>query len=46
MIFHKSLSDCKAPQVSRILLSILAVLSNAVIWILYPSSNFLVLQAF
>ena len=33
MVFHWSLSDCKSPQVSRTLLSILAVLSNAVIWI-------------
>ena len=33
MIFHWSLSDSKSPQVSRTLLSILAVLSNAVIWI-------------
>ena len=33
MIFRWSLSDSKSPQVSRTLLSILAVLSNAVIWI-------------
>ena len=33
MGFHWSLSDSKSPQVSRTLLSILAVLSNAVIWI-------------
>ena len=33
MVFHWSLSDSKSPQVSRILLSILVVLSNAVIWI-------------
>ena len=33
MVFHWSLSDSKSPQVSRTLLSILAVLSNAVIWI-------------
>ena len=33
MIFHWSLSDCKSPQVSRTLLSILAVLNNAVVWI-------------
>ena len=32
MIFHWSLSDSKSPQVSRTLLSILAVLNNAVIW--------------
>ena len=30
--FHWSLSDSKSPQVSRILLSILAVLNNAVAW--------------
>ena len=33
MVFHWSLSDSKSPQVSRIRLSILAVLSNAVVWI-------------
>ena len=33
MVFHWSLSDSKSPQVSRTLLSILAILSNAVIWI-------------
>ena len=33
MVFHWSLSDSKSPQVSKTLLSILAVLSNAVIWI-------------
>ena len=33
MVFHWSLSDNKSPQVSRTRLSILAVLSNAVIWI-------------
>ena len=33
MVFHWSLSDSKSPQVSRTRLSILAVLSNAVIWI-------------
>ena len=33
MIFHLSLSDSKSPQVSRTRLSILAVLSNAVVWI-------------
>ena len=31
MVFHWSLSDSKSPQVSRTLLSILAILSNAVI---------------
>ena len=33
MVFHWSLSDSKSPQVSRTLFSNLAVLSNAVIWI-------------
>ena len=33
MVFHWNLSDSKSPQVSRILLSILAVLNNAVVWI-------------
>ena len=33
MIFHWSLSDSKSSQVSRTHLRILAVLSNAVIWI-------------
>ena len=33
MVFHWSFSDSKSPQVSRTLLSILAVLSNAVVWI-------------
>ena len=32
MVFHWSLSDCKSLQVSRTLLSILAVLDNAVVW--------------
>ena len=32
MIFHWSLSDVKSPQVSRTLFSILAVLNNAVVW--------------
>ena len=32
MVFHWSLSDSKSPQVSRTRLSILAVLSNAVVW--------------
>ena len=34
MVFHWSLSDSKSPQVSRTRLRILAVLSNAVIWII------------
>ena len=33
MVFHWSLSDSKSPQVSRTRLSILAVLSNDVVWI-------------
>ena len=33
MVFHWSLSCSKYPQVSRTLLSILAVLNNAVVWI-------------
>ena len=33
MVFHWILRDSKSPQVSRTLLSILAVLSNVVIWI-------------
>ena len=33
MVFHWSLSDIKSPKVSRTLLSILAVLNNAVVWI-------------
>ena len=32
MVFHWSLSDNKSPQVSRTLLSILAVLNNSVVW--------------
>ena len=32
MVFHGSLSDSKSPQVSRSFLSILAVLNNAVVW--------------
>ena len=32
MVFYWSLSDSKSPQVSRTLLSILAVLNNAVVW--------------
>ena len=33
MVFHWSLSDSKSPKVSRTRLRILAVLSNAVVWI-------------
>ena len=32
MVFKWILSDCKSPQVSRTLLSILAVFNNAVVW--------------
>ena len=32
MVFHRSLSGSKSPQVSRILLGILADLNNAVVW--------------
>ena len=35
MVFHRSLSDSKSPQVSRTLLSILAVLNNAVGWMVF-----------
>ena len=37
MVSHWSLSDSKSPQVSGTLLSILAVLNNAVIWMVSPS---------
>ena len=33
MVFHWSLSDSKSPQVSRTRVSILAIFSNAVVWI-------------
>ena len=42
MVFHWSLSDSKSPQVSRTLLSILAVLNNYVVWMVStrpPNSN-------
>ena len=42
MDFHWSLSDSKSPQVSCTLLSILAVLNNAVVWMVSthpPTSN-------
>ena len=32
MVFHWSLCDNKSPQISRTLLSILALLNNAVVW--------------
>ena len=34
MVFHWSLNDSKSPQVSRTLLSILAVLNNVVVWMI------------
>ena len=34
MVLHWSLSDSKSPQISRTRLRILAVLSNAVVWII------------
>ena len=34
MVFHWSLSDSKSPQVTRALLSILAVLNNVVVWMI------------
>ena len=43
MVFHWSLSDSKPPQVSRTLLSILAVLNNVVVWMVStrpPTSKF------
>ena len=43
MVFHLSLSDSKSAQVSRTLLSILAVLNNAVVWMVStrpPTSKF------
>ena len=42
MFFHWSLRDSKSPQVSRTLLSILAVLNNVVVWMVStrpPNSN-------
>ena len=41
MVFHWSLSDSKSPQVSRTLLSILAVLNNVVVWMVstYPPTS-------
>ena len=35
MVFHWILSDSKSPQVSRTLLSILAVLNNVVVWMVF-----------
>ena len=41
MVFHWSLSDNKSPQPSRTLLSIPAVLNNAVVWTVstYPPTS-------
>ena len=38
MVFHWRLSDSKSPQVSRTLLSILAVFNNAVVWMVSTRS--------
>ena len=38
MFFHWRLSDSKSPQVSRTLLSILAVFNNAVVWMVSTRS--------
>ena len=38
MLFHWRLSDSKSPQVSRSLLSILAVFKNAVVWMVSTRS--------
>ena len=38
MVFHWSLSDNKTPQVSKTLLSILAVFNNAVVWMVSTRS--------
>ena len=49
MVSHRSLSESKSPQVSRTLLCILAVLNNAVVWMVYtrpPTSKLLLLYSF
>ena len=38
MVFHWSLSDSKSPQVSRTLFSILAIINNAVVWMVSTRS--------
>ena len=50
MVFLGSLSDNKSPQVSRTLLSVLAVFNNAVVWMVStrpptfkPSSRFIII---
>ena len=46
MVFHWSLSDSKSPQVSRILLSILAILNNVLVWMVSARPYYLqVLQS-
>ena len=40
MVFHWSLSNSESPQVSRTLLSILAVLNNAVVWMVSTRPSF------
>ena len=35
MVFHWSSSNCKSPQVSRTLLSILAVHNNTAVWVVF-----------
>ena len=35
MVFHWSLGDSKSPQISRTLLSILADLNNAIVWMVF-----------
>ena len=38
MVFHRSLNDSKSPKVSKILLSILTDLKNAVVWMVSTDS--------
>ena len=43
VVFYWSLSDSKSPQISRTLLNILAILNNAVVWMVstrLPTSKF------
>ena len=47
MVFHRTLSDSKSPQVFRTLLSILAVLKNTVVWMVsYRCTHSQLLQSF
>ena len=39
MVFHWILSDSKSPQVSKTFLTILADLSNVVVWMVSPPSS-------